>query len=297
LAIALSNSRLFLEIQDPGAIYRGSRFDWTGQVTQVVLDGKHTFCTGEIPGSSALDNMGQGLFNEFGIDAPIGYNDCPPGGQFHKPGIGLLRKKSDEPYDFFQTYEVEPAEFSIVVSDISASFITSGMNNRGYAYRMEKEISLEDNALTLAYRFLNTGELPIVTNEYVHNFLSINSQSINDGYTLRFSFPLSPGLFGENVNPEDTVHFNGNSLQWKSEPAQAYFFSNVNPENLHGAWWELSHRKEKLAIRESCNFPIHKVNIWGTRHVVSPEVFCSIHLKPGSSCSWERKYTLFTIDN
>ena len=50
--IGLKSDRLLVEIAKPGTVYAGSRFDWTGFITQVYLDGKHTFCAYEdvVPG-------------------------------------------------------------------------------------------------------------------------------------------------------------------------------------------------------------------------------------------------------
>lgn len=43
----ISRGRLDVEITEPGERYSGSRFDWTGFVAQITLDGKHTFCGSE----------------------------------------------------------------------------------------------------------------------------------------------------------------------------------------------------------------------------------------------------------
>src|SRR5688572_25534831 len=85
----LISDRLRVDIATPGSsTYAGSRFDWTGLITQVTLDGRHTFC-----GQEATDGTGTGgigLCNEFGIFEPVGYDDARVGDQFPKLGIGLL---------------------------------------------------------------------------------------------------------------------------------------------------------------------------------------------------------------
>ncbi|MBE3039355.1 MAG: hypothetical protein IMZ62_11155, partial [Chloroflexi bacterium] len=42
--ILLNSQRLEVEISTPGAAYHSTRFDWSGFITQVTLDGAHTFC-------------------------------------------------------------------------------------------------------------------------------------------------------------------------------------------------------------------------------------------------------------
>ena len=53
--LKLANHRLQVEIAEPGEVYHGSRFDWTGFITQVTLDGEHTYCVPEslVPGQGS----------------------------------------------------------------------------------------------------------------------------------------------------------------------------------------------------------------------------------------------------
>lgn len=96
MGITLSNDILTVEIADLGA-YKGTRFDWTGFITQVTLEqGKHMFCVPEslVPGQGT---GGIGLCNEFSISRAIGYDDAEVGEWFPKPGVGLLQKQEDAP--------------------------------------------------------------------------------------------------------------------------------------------------------------------------------------------------------
>jgi hypothetical protein len=43
----LENETIRLDIEEPGEGYVGSRFDWTGKITQITFRGRHTFCTEE----------------------------------------------------------------------------------------------------------------------------------------------------------------------------------------------------------------------------------------------------------
>src|SRR5512135_3483133 len=96
-AIQLHSDRLEVEISQPGAAYSGTRFDWSGFVTQVTLDGKHTYCIPEslVPGEGS---GGIGLCNEFGIDSPVGFDETKPGDLFPKIGIGLLTRLDKPDY-------------------------------------------------------------------------------------------------------------------------------------------------------------------------------------------------------
>ena len=97
MALLLENNLLQLEIQEPGKGYCGSRFDWTGQITQIRYRRQHTFCTEETVDPALVNKLGRGLYNEFGIDQPLGYHDCSVGDKFPKIGIGLITRDTPGP--------------------------------------------------------------------------------------------------------------------------------------------------------------------------------------------------------
>ncbi len=216
MSIQLKNDTLCLELNKPGKVYQGSRFDWTGQIVQITYLDKHTFCTKELKDEKSNKIQGQGLYNEFGIDMPVGYYTCCPGDQFPKIGVGQLTKKYDISYDFFNPYQIDP-------------------------------------------------------------------------------YQLYPNKFENYLNPNSAVRFSKSSLTWKSVPQSAFFFSRLNTGYQGSASWTLVQIQDKVAIKESVDFKIHKMNLWGQAHVVSPEIFALIHVRPGRNYSWKRKYEFFRV--
>ncbi len=186
----LKSDRLAVEIAQPGTIYAGTRFDWTGFVTQVTLDGQHTFCMPE----SLVEGQGTGgigLCNEFGNDMPVGHDDAKPGETFPKLGIGLLWRGDLPKYDFFRRYEIAN-QFPIEVETGSdqATFIVEPIETLGYSARLEKTLRVRENWLEIAYKLENNGIKPIQTNEYNHNFMGIDRQLIGPDYQLSFPYPV-----------------------------------------------------------------------------------------------------------
>jgi len=106
----LENDRLKVDIAAPGEVYSGSRFDWTGFITQITLDHAVTFCVPERL-EKGVGTGGVGLSNEFGIDQPLGYDEVKVGQQFPKIGVGLLTKASESDYDFFTIMTLLPLCF------------------------------------------------------------------------------------------------------------------------------------------------------------------------------------------
>lgn len=108
MSCRLSNGVLSVDIADIGEDYKGTRFDWTGFITQVTLEkGNHTFCVPESL-KEGEGTGGSGLCNEFGISRAIGYDEAPIGGWFPKPGIGLLQKLDSQSYSFISEYPLTP---------------------------------------------------------------------------------------------------------------------------------------------------------------------------------------------
>jgi len=296
MTLILKNRRLSLQIAEPGELYRGSRFDWTGQIMQITFDGRHTFCTREVLQPSLDDKFGCGLFNEFGIDEPVGYDDCPVGETFPKIGIGLLVKDSDDPYDFFHPYEVLPCRHELEQATDKIVFHSTLEPHRGYGYRLSKSLTLGLRSLTLRYQLENIGTHSLITNEYVHNFLAIDDMTIGPGYELSFPFLVNVHGLSAAVNPEEAVRFDANKVGWTKQPTEQFFFSDIDNGGVGPASFALAHPTAGMGISETLSHACLRINLWGTTHVVSPEIIHKLSIPPGGTHEWQRKYELYTLE-
>ena len=282
--ITLQNHRLQVDLLRPGSqIYNGSRFDWTGFVIQVTLDGAHTFCG---PESSVPDEGtgGIGLCSEFRGEEAIGFDDALPGDQFLKLGVGLLTRPDENPYTFFEEYELTPFPVTVAQDQNRIVFVQAPLPCRGYAARFTKTVSLEENCLLIHCRLDNVGERNLRTREYNHNFVSINRRCFGSGYKL--TLPFDP-------HPEDCdgpYLCVGREITWPEPVLEAYFspmerFAGAGP----GAW-ELHHAESGVRLREETDFPWRSFALFGTHSVVCPEAFIEIDLAPADTLEWTRKY-------
>lgn len=278
----LSSERLVVEVAEPGAVYRGSRFDWTGTVTQVTLDGRHTFCGAEPPGGTG----GLGLHNEFGLFAAIGYDEAAPGERFPKLGVGLLTRPDDSPYQFARPHQTAPFPMTASATDDAAEFVVEPHECRGYAARLVKRLTVGGNTLRISYQLENVGAKPLETHEYVHNFLCLNGYPVGPGY--RLSVPamdlgwLTPPLLAD-----------GERITWTQTPQEAFYgrtsgFADAEP------CWALT--GGGLAIRECIDRPWMTFALWGTDSVVSPEAFVAVRAAPGETFTWQRTYTFDGVE-
>ncbi len=295
MAYQLKNEQLRIEIAEVGD-YRGSRFDWSGFITGVtLLDGDHSFCVPEslVPGQGT---GGAGLCNEFGISGALGYEDTSVGESFPKLGVGLLTRVDDREYDFSRSYPVKP--FETVIEKEGTRSITFRMapdDCRGYAVALVKTVSIDHNRLTVEYELLNAGTKTIITGEYCHNFLGIDGHSIGPDYVLKFPFKLSPW-----ADEEETLaglsfsQGEAGEVRWDNTPFNPFYFRLPGFEGDKYPWmWELLHGSSGAGVREISRFKVAGAAVWGTGHVVSPEMFIEVKLAPGERKTWSRVYEFF----
>ena len=289
----LKNKNLEIHIDLPAENYSSSRFDWTGKIVKLTFQ---NIQLASIESTTAKNEaqIGKGFYNEFGIDTALGFNEATIGDWFHKIGVGLLKKES-EPYVFSENHEIKPAKFQVKHTPSTLLIICTAALHNGYSYQLKKEITLQENGFTINYSLENTGEKEIVTDEYVHNFTAIDKEFINENYLLKFPFQLKPALFIETVNPEQKIEVGPTNLKFKGAPKEQFFFSNLSGNEKVKAQWELSNLKSKISISETGNFKTDKVNVWGWKHVISPELFITISVKPGQSKNWTRTYNIASL--
>ncbi|EXJ22973.1 hypothetical protein ADIAL_1596 [Alkalibacterium sp. AK22] len=282
----LKNERLEIEIQEPGEIYAGSRFDWTGFITQITLDDTVTYCVPEQQ-KKGKGTGGLGFCNEFGIDKPIGYNAIKTGEFFPKIGVGLLKKETEEAYDFFKAYELIPSDATVEKNQNTLRFKSEASSSSGYGYHLIKDVTLEVNRLTLSYELTNTGSQPLVTTEYSHNFIGINNQLIGPEYELSLPKMTAIDVAVGSVDRE------GQKLTWGETP-EADFYAAIEWNHKDGDCnWNLYHKQICAGVRDISVLTPSKVALWGYTHVVCPELFIDIDLKAGETKKWERVYEFY----
>ncbi len=290
----LKNKNLEIHIDLPDEQYNFSRFDWTGKIAAVKFQNSPlTIAERTDVVNDAV--FGKGFYNEFGMDAALGFEEAVIGEWFHKIGVGLLKKEDDQ-YIFTKKYEIKPAEFKITTSPNKFIINCTSATVNGYAYVLKKEIALQESGFTINYALENTGEKDIRTDEYVHNFMAINKALIGSDYVLKFPFQIKPEHFGQTVNLEQKVVLGPNEIGFKGRPNEQFFFTNLSGGEQVNAAWELLHHKHKIGISETANFKTNKVNLWGWKHVISPELFIPIFIRPVESTEWSRTFKVFNIN-
>ncbi|AWP26189.1 MULTISPECIES: hypothetical protein [Paenibacillus] len=289
----LTNGQLALDIADIDS-YQGTRFDRTGFITQVRLVGSgHTFCVHEYA-EGFNPAGGSGLCNEFGLHDGMGYSETRVGEWFPKLGVGLLKRVNEDGYNFQYTYPLEPFDVDITADDLNITYVVHARNTKGYAARLVKKISIQGTSLTMDYELCNEGSRRIDTEEYIHNFIGINDQDSGPEYKLRLPVPVR---FTE-VESDYTsglLSVQGCEVNWNAKPSKPFYgkLEGFNGSD-HSYSWELTHKASRAGVRESSDFPVAYMALWGTGHVISPEVFIRLSLAPGEQKCWRRQFQFFS---
>jgi len=282
----IKSDRLEVVIEIPGDDYEGTRFDRMGMITEVILDKKDTF-GGKESLSDNLINGGQGFYNEFGIEEPIGYDDINIGEQFLKIGVGALTKDSHEAYDFTYNYTVEPFSYEVIEEESSITFVSKSHKINGYAVKYKKTIRVIDTEMIIEYFVENIGDEIIETTEYCHNFVSINNALIGPEYNLEFSYPLELDVAIGSFDVDQ------NNIKWDKPVEDMFYLKLKNVSSARNQFFELIHKPSNVGFRETSKFELERVAVWGMPHVVSPESFVKIKIDTHEIQSWERVYNFF----
>ncbi|MFW5856772.1 MAG: hypothetical protein ACOCX4_02755 [Planctomycetota bacterium] len=287
--LTLHNDRLRVDLERPGAAYRRPRYDWPGRGREVVLDGTHRFCQPEtlVPNEGS---DGHGLCNEFGIFAPVGYADAAPGDWFPKVGVGWLRRVDGEAYGFSCEYPVRPGAFGVERDGETAIRMEATVDpERGYGWRLEKEYRLDGTSLRTTYRLENTGDLPLRTHEYCHNFVGIDGTPTGPGLALCLGFPLA-----EDALPTGLERGADGLIRWPTPVERAYYGMDKAPGRGRNRGWRLLHEPTGVGIAERLEAPLGWTALFGGPHIACTELFVDIDLAPGASATWRRVHTCFT---
>lgn len=286
--ITLKNDRLEVKVQVPGTGYNFTRFDWSGIVEQVTLDGKHTYCSAEIKDGVMDPNGGVGITSCIAWMDNKYHDRIGMREDFPILGVGLLRKYDNIPYNFTKTYGCNPFKRDIKFTDTSVEMHTLPFDCHGVAVDEVKTITIEGNKMTIHHKFTNVGSETLDFKEYNHNFLKFDDHKVDSSYVCHMPYPLEPiSRRGELVLGRDSYR----AFDFDDYFRDICFHLNPPAEMRPPHWMKVVCEDNGLSVLIEENF--HASIFWGwmTSDSFSPETNIYIHLEPGESVEYDRAYT------
>jgi hypothetical protein len=309
----ISNTLVHVKLYLPDAehgFYRGTRFDWSGVVADLQYKG-HSYYgpwfTATDPTVSDFIYKGSeiiagpcsaitGPVEEFAT--PIGFDEAKAGGMFLKIGVGILRKPDEAAYSAYRLYEiVDGGKWSVKKSADAVEF-TQELHNAasGYGYVYHKKLSLLAGkaVMLIEHSLKNTGTHAIHTSVYDHNFLVLDKQPTNAGFTITLPFEVTANpspdkalaeieknkiLYRQTLTGEDRVYF---SIEGFGKSSDDYKI-HIDNTNVHAGMTITGDR------------PLAKMSLWSIRSVIAVEPFIDISLETGSQSTWKYNYEYYTL--
>ncbi len=286
--IILKKEGLTVEISEPGVDYRGTRFDWFGVFHRIVKDG-YVFADrwSDIDDIYVHDHV-RGPSEEF---VTVDFNGVEPEGTFVKPGVGLLLRPDDKPYDWFRLYQIaDEGQRDVNMSDSEVVFrhILKGI------YSYEKKITLlSGDSMRISHRLTWEAAAQLEGYSYNHNFFTFGGVPVGQG--RKIDFPYKPT--GNWRFEYDNVALEGHGIRFGAPvvPPSVYMGDLHSSDGDTPYSFRISEddssdgRPHSVSVQGSR--PLHHIVFWANPRVACVEPYMPIRLDRGESFGWDILYT------
>jgi hypothetical protein len=311
----LANTLLQLRFEIPSAAgsYDGTRFDWSGMIRSLRVQGHEVYGpwfdridaathnnvqrvlpdgTGQV--ITGIASSGQGPSEEFLTeDKALGFDAAPPGGLFLKLGVGVLRRPDGQAYDRYRAYEiVDRGRWTTRVGKRSVMFrqiLSNRATGYGYVYTKTLQIGHDRPVLVMHHRLQNTGTKALDTSVYDHNFFATGRPT---DAAYKFVAPWS--ITAEALERPDLIRVADKSLQ---------FSRTFNPTDMTAVWlkgfnglpnnyaFRVEDGDTGIGYSVQADRPLDRVMLWAIWTNVSIESFIRLNARPGQEERWTYTYT------
>ena len=269
--------------------YRGTRFDHSGIFRRIVIDG-FTVADEWFDGCDPCrHDTVCGASEEFGQN---GYEEAEIGGVFLKPGVGLLLKEDDAPYDHFKLYKVADAgRWTVTSQDDEITFIHV-IDDADWGYVYEKKIRLIDgNSFEITHRLCNTGMERIEGQTYNHNFFTFGDA--RPGPDIEIDFPFAPR--GHWRAEYDSVALSEKGIRYSRPilPGESVFMGDLKPSDgaeITGDVFSMRAAGHKVTFGADEAFD--HIVFWSNHRVGCIEPFIPYSLESGEEFEWSYTYRI-----
>lgn len=269
--------------------YRGTRFDHSGVFRKVEVGGY-------VIADEWFDEYGPykhdavcGYSEEF---AEAGYESASIGGVFLKPGVGLLIKEDEQPYDHFRLYKVADAgRWTVEVEEDKVVFVHVVEGDRwGYEYTKTVRV-VDGGSFEISHELKNIGERRLTGDTYNHNFNTFSQN--RPGPAINIDFTFHP--CGTWRSEYDSVGLTENGIRFSRpiKQGESVFMGNLKPVDgspVIGRVYTQSAEGHSVTFHADKAF--HRIAFWANHRVACIEPFIPYDIMPGDEFIWNYRYEL-----
>lgn len=290
--IQIMKEGLALELCPPDfeyGYYRGTRFDHSGIFRRVVHQGY------------VLADEWFDMYDPYRHDAVCGpseefaesgYDVASVGDLFIKPGVGLLLREDDSPYDHFRLYKVaDSGRWTVEKGEDTVRFIHH-VDGDGWGYEYVKTVRVIDrDTFEIDHVLVNTGTKRLAGDTYNHNFHTFTGKC--PGPEIEIDFPFVPS--GTWRSEYDSVALSDRGIRFSRNlvAGESVFMGSLLPEDgsrVTGLVYTQSAGGHSIAFHSDRAFG--RITFWSNHKVACIEPFIPYDIMPGDEFRWKYVYKL-----
>lgn len=290
----ITNGEIEAELYLPDAnrgYYQGTRFDWAGVMPRLEYR-KHSYFGIWNPAKydPQLHDAIAGPVEEF---VAVGMNEAEIGGEFLKIGVGSLIKPDAKPYSFNTLYQIKNGGKWTVkksIDKIEFTHVISDAAGYGYVYRKTVKLLNGKPEMVLEHSLKNTGQKPIETQMYNHNFFMIDNEPT--GPNIYTSFPYEIKAEGKGFGSIAKTENRAISYTKELESGNFVFTAGLQGFGLSPDDYDIliQNLKTGASVQITCDQPLAKFVYWACHTTSCPEPYIKLSVKPKEEVKWKINY-------
>ncbi|QKZ15774.1 hypothetical protein HU175_15860 [Spirosoma sp. KUDC1026] len=291
--LSLSNGVLQTTLYLPNAeqgYYRGTRFDWSGAFKSLTYNGHRFVDQWFDQYDPRLHDAINGPAEEF---TPLGYDEAAIGDTFVKIGVGVLRRADEKPYAFGRYYDImDGGSRTLQFRKDRIDFLHELRHPSGYGYQYQKTVRLLPGkpVLVLEHRLKNTGQKPIQTSVYNHNFWVLDQEPTGPGIDVSFPFAVQ----GQGKGFGGLLQTQGNRLVYTRPfaPKETVYSAGLQGFSAMTSDYDIriTNQKTGAGVHITGDQPLQKLVYWACATTSCPEPYVLIEVAPGAEKTWTVQY-------
>ncbi len=292
--IVIENEQVQMTLYPPDpdeGLYRATRFDWSGVIGSVRYKGHEYFGYWKDTHDPTFHEDLAGPVEGF-IEPGLGYEEAEAGDPFIRIGVGILKKGNEKSYDWMGTYPIlDHGKWTVEQGDDWISFRHEINSDFGYGYVYTKTVRLKEDGFLIEHALQNTGEKPIETDQFNHNFFMIDGEQSGPAFQVSFPYKISTDsdLKGLVAIEDKSINF----LKKVEEGENVFVELRGYGDAVEDHEVTVVNQKTGAGVTFTVDKPVYRMAFWTCKTTLCPENFIWLSVAPGEEERWVSEYTLF----